>query len=196
MPTPAPTQTPTPPPTPTPTRPPTAEPEKPLLLRVWHPIDNSEVPSNAVVVVGLTSPGAIVTINDRIVKILEDGGIQAEAFLEPGTNLIRVEATDSQGNQEQTELIVTSLALPPQPFTLLVTEPADQSRVFESSVRLVGRTNPESELQVNGVGIPVDPLLGIFSTEIALVPGPNVINVKATARDGREINKVIAVIRR
>ena len=167
-----------------------------MLLRVWHPVDGSDVPSNAVVVVGLTSPGAVVTINDRIVKILEDGGFQAEAFLDPGINLIRVKATDSRGNQEETELTVTSLALPPQPFTLLVTEPADQSRVFESSVRLMGRTNPESEVQINGVGIPVDPLLGIFSTQIALVPGPNVINVKATARDGREINKVIAILRR
>ena len=159
-------------------------------------MNNSEVPSNAVVVVGLTSPGATVTINDSIVKILEDGGFQAEAFLEPGRNLIRVKATDSQGNQEETELTVISLALPPQPFALLVTEPTDQSRVFDSSVRLVGRTNPESEVRVNGVSIPVNPLLGIFSTEIALVPGPNVINVKATARDGREINRVIAVIRR
>jgi len=148
-------------------------------------VNGSEVPSNAVVVVGLTSPGATVTINDRIVKILEDGGFQAEAFLEPGRNMIRVKATDSQGNQKETELTVISLALPPQPFTLLVTEPTDQSRVFDSSVRLVGRTNPESEIQVNGVSIPVDPLLGIFSSEIALVPGPNVINVKATAGEDR-----------
>ena len=167
-----------------------------MLLRVWHPVNESEVPNNAVVVVGLTSPGATVQVNDQIVEIEQDGRFQAEAPLVPGKNLIRVLATDSSGSQRATQLTVTSLALPPQPFTLLVTEPTDQSRVFDSSVRLVGRTNPEAEVQVNGVSLQVNPLLGIFSTEIALVPGPNVLNVKAIARDGREINKVIAVIRR
>jgi len=149
-----------------------------------------------VVVVGITSPGATVQVNDQIVEIEQDGRFQAEASLIPGRNVIRVLATDSLGNQKATELNVTSLALPPQPFTLLVTEPTDQSRVFDSSVRLVGRTNPDAEIQVNGVSLLVNPFLGFFSTEIALVPGPNVINVKAIARDGQEKIKVIAVIRR
>ena len=147
-------------------------------------------------VVGLTSPGATVKVNDQIVEIEQDGRFQAEASLVPGRNLIRVLATDSIGNQKATQLTVTSLALPPQPFTLFVTEPADQSIVSDSSIRLIGRTSPEAEVRVNGVAIPVNPLLGIFSTEIALEFGPNVINVKATDLDGREINKVIAVIRR
>ena len=99
------------------------------------------------------------------------------------------------GNERTTELNVTSLALPPQPFTLFVTEPTDQSITTNSSVRLIGRTNPETEIRVNGVGIPVNPLLGIFSTEIALELGPNVIIVKAFARDGRELNKVIIINR-
>ncbi len=167
-----------------------------MLLRVWHPVTGSEVPSDAVVVVGLTDEDATVTINGRIVGVDRDGRFQAEAFLSPGPNIIRVVAIGRNGNQASSELTVTSLALPPQPFVLLVTEPGDQSVTQDPAVRLAGRTTPNAEVMVNGVQISVDSLLGIFETKVALVTGPNIISVTATVPDEGVLSKVIAVIRR
>lgn len=122
-----------------------------------------------------------------------DGKFQAEVALAPGINTIKIVATDSIGNRESRELAVTSLALPPQPFLLLVTEPEDQSIVSEESVRLSGRTGPEAIASVNGVSLSVD-VLGFFSTTVTLEPGPNIIDVVATDTDGRVLSTVIAVI--
>ena len=167
-----------------------------MLLRVWHPVTGSEVPNDAVVVVGLTDTDAAVTINGRLVSVDRDGRFQAETFLSPGRNIIRVVAIGANGNQASSELTVTSLALPPQPAVLLVTEPVNQSVIQEASVRLVGRTTPGAVVMVNGVQISVDPLLGIFESRVELEPGPNVISIVSTIPDDRRLRKEIAVIHR
>ena len=157
------------------------------------PTEGSTVPRDVVVVHGITSPGAEVSINGRVAQVDRDGIFQAEVPLSPGTNAIEVTATDSTGNVKEQVLTVTSLALPPLPFLLLITEPEDQSVVSDSTVRLSGRTGPEAVVSVNGVSVPVD-LLGIFSTTVTLEPGPNIIDVVATDTDGRVLSAVIAII--
>ena len=154
------------------------------------------MPSDAVVVVGLTDSDATVTVNGRIVDLDRDGRFQAQAFLTPGPNIIRVVSIGPTGNQASSELTVTSLALPPQPFVLIVTEPSNQSVTAENTTRLAGRTTPNAEVMVNGVQISVDPLLGIFETKVVLAPGPNVVRVSATVPGKRELSKEIAVIYR
>ena len=104
-------------------------------------------------------------------------------------------ATDSAGKQEITELNVTSLALPPLPFLLLVTEPEDQSIVSEGVIRVSGRTGPEAVTSVNGVSVSVNEL-GLFSTLVNLEPGPNIIDVVATNFDGEVLDAVLALIYR
>ena len=196
---PTPTRAPTPSPTvapkPTPTAAPTVEPVPQLVLDVRAPQDGSTVRTDAVVVHGVTSPGALVHIEGVSAVVDPDGRFQAEVALAPGINTIKIVATDSIGNRESRELAVTSLALPPQPFLLLVTEPEDQSIVSEESVRLSGRTGPEAIASVNGVSVSVD-VLGFFSTTVTLEQGPNIIDVVATDTDGRVLSTVIAVIYR
>ena len=150
---------------------------------------------DAVVVHGITTPGASVRIEDLTAAVGEDGRFQEEIILTPGVNVIQVVATDSKGNRESEALRVISLALPPQPFLLFVTEPEDQSIVSEGSIRLSGRTGPEAIASINGVSVPVDEL-GFFSTVLILEPGPNIIDVVATNNDGRVLSTVIAVIYR
>ena len=183
--------TPTPTPTPSPTQPPVTQ----LMLDVRAPRDGSTVRTDAVVVHGVTSPEAFVIIQGLPATVGPDGRFQAELTLSPGINTIRVVATDSSGNVEIQELNVTSLALPPLPFLLLITEPEDQSIVSEAGVRLSGRTGPEAITSVNGVSVTVDEL-GLFSTVVTLEPGPNIIDVVATNNDGRILSTVIAVIYR
>jgi len=196
-PTPIPTENPTPTPRarPTFTPSPTAGPNPRLVLDVRAPMDGSTVNGNAVVVHGITTPGASVSIEGLAALVGDDGRFQEAVTLTPGINDIRVVATDSKGNRESKALRVTSLALPPQPFLLFVTEPEDQSIVSQGSIRLSGRTGPEAITSINGVSVPVDEL-GFFSTILTLEPGPNIIDVVATNNDGRVLSTVIAVIYR
>ena len=189
-----PTATPQTPPRPT-TGPPTVAPLPQLFLDVQGPADGSTVRGDAVVIFGVASPGASLTVNGRVAAVGNDGGFQEEVQLSPGSNTVEVVATDSRGGRETAVLSITSLALPPQPFLLLVTEPRDQSIVFDSNLRLSGRTGSEAIVSINGVAVPVD-LLGNFTTTITLESGPNIIDVVATNTDGQVLSTVVAVIYR
>jgi len=153
------------------------------------------VPNDAVVVHGVASPGAQVTINGEPVTVGQDGGFRGEATLSPGANEIEIVATDALGNRQAEVLTVTFLTLPTLPFMLLITEPAEQSIVSSGIISLSGRTGPDAVVSVNGVSLTVDGL-GIFSAKVALEPGPNIIDVVATNNDGQIMSAVIAVIYR
>lgn len=174
---------------------PTDEPAKRLALDIRAPRDGSTVRTDAVVVHGVTLPGAMVDIEGVAAEVGQDGRFQAEIPLAPGINTLQVVATDSEGGSETVLLNITSLALPPQPFLLIVTEPEDQSIVSEESIRLSGRTGPEAITSVNGVSVSVDEL-GFFFTVVQLEPGPNIIDVVATNDDGRVLSTVLALIYR
>ncbi len=186
-----PTPTVTAPPTTTPAPSPPTQPQ--LSLQVRAPVDGSHVRGDAVVVHGIATPGATVAINGQATAVDREGRFSSETRISPGTNAIEVVATDSKGNRKSSRLTVTSLALPPQPFLLIITEPQDQSIISERNLRLSGRTGPEAIASVNGVSVTVD-TLGFFSTTVTLEPGPNIIDVVATNNDGRVLSAVIAVI--
>ena len=197
----APTISPVPPPTlsPTVTPPPTQGPIPELLLEVHEPVDGIEVSGDTVVVRGITQSGAAVTIND-VPAILEDNGEQRAAFrgsvpLVLGENEIMVVASDNLGNQSTWVLTVKSIAPPPLPFLLVITEPRYLSIVSTGIIRLSGRTGPEAVVSVNGASSAID-LVGNFSTLVVLEPGPNIIDVVATNSDGQVMSAVTAVIYR
>lgn len=195
--TPTPAPQPTATPRPTQTVAPTVTPDSgtKLFLTVAGPQDGATVPGEAVVVYGLTLPGAGIEVDGSAAAVDKNGGFSAETDLSPGVNSIEVRAFDGQGNLESVTLSVTSLALPPQPFLLLVTEPQSQSVVNKSVLRLSGRTGPNAIASINGVSVDVD-LFGSFSTMVTLEPGPNIIDVVATNNDGQVLSTVVAVIYR
>ncbi len=170
-----------------------------MLLEVHEPVDGIEVSGDTVVVRGITQSGAAVTIND-VPAILEGNGKQGTAFrrsvpLALGENEIMVVASDNLGNQSTRVLTVKSIAPPPLPFLLVITEPRDLSIVSTGIIRLSGRTGPEAVISVNGVSSPID-LVGNFSTLVVLEPGPNIIDVVSTNSDGQVMSAVAAVIYR
>ena len=183
------------PPVETPT--PTQIPE--LLLEVHEPVDGTAIADDAVIVRGITEPGAAVTIND-VPAILEQNGGAGVAFrgtatLVQGENEIIIVATDNQGNQATFVRSVTSNAPPQPPFLLVITEPRDLSIVSTGIIRLSGRTGPKAVVGVNGVSLGID-TVGKFSTLVALEPGPNIIDVVSTNSDGQVMSAVAAVIYR
>lgn len=198
-PTPSPTRTLSPVPThtatPPATRTATATPSPPLFLDIRGPSNGTTVSGDAVVVHGAASPGATVSVNGASVGADPDGRFQALVTLSPGENSIEVVAVDDMGNQVEKVLTVTSLALPPQPFMLIITEPRDQAIVSDATIRLAGRSGPEAVVTVQRVGVAVD-ALGVFSTTVTLDQGPNIIEIVATDTDGTILSAVIAVIYR
>lgn len=184
------------PPTPTSAPAPTATPlDAADLLDVRGPLDGATVETDSVVVHGFARAGAAVEVNGIETEQDEEGRFQREVSLSPGVNNIRVEASAPDGQSRNETLTVISLALPPQPFFLLVTQPEDQSVVAQPSVPVAGRTTPGAVVSVNGVSLPVD-VAGVFSTTLTLEPGANIIDVVATSAADDALHATIAVIYR
>ena len=174
---------------------PAATPASKIFLEVRDPVDGSQVRSGAVLVSGVVSPGAIVHINDGPAIVDEDGKFRGAVDLVSGRNEIQVVATDIQGNQAAKIVTVTSITVPARPFMLVITEPKHESIVSDERIRISGRTGPEAVVSVNGSLQSVD-LMGSFSTQVVLQPGPNLFDVVATNVDGRTSSTVVAVIYR
>ena len=147
------------------------------------------------VVFGLVTPGASLTVAGQAVSVGRDGSFQVEVSLSPGANTIEATARGVTGQQISRTIRVSSLELPSQPFILVITQPENQSIVSEPTVPVRGRTAPDAVVTVNGVGVGVDQV-GVFSTSVVLDGGPNVIEVVATSRLGEQLSAVIAVIYR
>ena len=178
-----------------PTPQPTTRPASTIFLEVRNPADDSQVRSGAVVLSGVVSPGARVSINQEQAIVEEDGKFRGAVDLVPGKNEIQVVATDIQGNQVTKVVTVTSITVPVRPFMLVITEPKHESIVSDENIQLSGRTGPEAVVSVNGALQSVD-LMGNFSTPVVLEPGPNLFDVVATNVDGRVSSSVVAVIYR
>ena len=178
-----------------PTPQPTTRPTSTIFLEVRSPVDDSQVRSGAVVLSGVVSPGATVSINQGQAIVEEYGKFRGAVDLVPGKNEIQVVAMDIQGNQVTKVVTVTSITVPVRPFMLVITEPKHESIVSDENIQLSGRTGPEAVVSVNGALQSVD-LMGSFSTPVVLEPGPNLFDVVATNVDGRVSSSVVAVIYR
>ena len=168
-------------------------PPEALRLDVQGPADGAVVRNDAVVVFGVASGDASVEINGVAAAVSAVGAFSAEVALVPGANVIDVVATDDGGRQASSSISVTYV--PPQPFVLIVTEPEDQSVVSTDTIPVTGRTSSDAIATVNGVSIPVDEL-GIFSTDVTLEPGPNIIEIVVSSATGEVRSALIAVIYR
>jgi hypothetical protein len=99
--TPTPISTPTPTPTPTPTA---------LFLEIVEPANESIVGTASIILSGTTIPGAVVSISVddeiEIADVDEQGNFSATVTLAEGPNYIEVLASDQEGNEEYSTLVV------------------------------------------------------------------------------------------
>ena len=197
--TPTPTATATPPPsspaapTGTPTPEPTLDPgpENPPFLIIESPDDRSIIRTGSVTIRGITSEGASVSAKGHAVAAGPEGRFQLSVPLAPGENVMEVFAINPDGARQSKTLTVTYFPL--EPFFLTITEPNPLAlAVDQPTVRLSGRTASDATVAVNGISIPVDQL-GIFSTNITLQPGLNVINVVASNPMGNILEDTLEV---
>jgi cytoskeletal protein RodZ len=75
---------------------------------------------------------------------------------------------------------------------LTVTQPQNNSVIAGSAVSVLGHTDPEADVSVNGQSIFVDDKGG-FQTQAALSPGPEEITVTAANRFGKSATQVLNI---
>ena len=75
------------------------EPSANLSLQILSPLDEAVVNTPQVEVIGLAPAGTVVTVNDEILIVGDEGQFKATVSLEQGPNLIEIVASDQDGNE-------------------------------------------------------------------------------------------------
>ena len=92
-------------------------------------------------------------------------------------------------------LTVTPTPTPaPDVFVLHIEQPVEAETISgTASVTIVGRTRADAAITVNDAFLTPD-IDGIFSTELTLVEGVNVIEVVASIASGEELSEVLTIL--
>jgi len=83
------------------------EPSGILWLQVLSPQDEAVVNTPQVDVTGSAPAGAVISINDEILIVGDDGQFKTTVSLDEGPNLIEIIASDNNGNETSLILAVT-----------------------------------------------------------------------------------------
>jgi hypothetical protein len=146
-----------------------------LALEITSPEDNAEVMLSPIIVRGTVSdPLASVTVNDREVRVGEDGTFSTPVELDYVKNTIVVKTT-VEGQEPVTKTVTVSRVL-----VLELTSPRYRVEVTEGQATITGTVAPPSAtVTVNGQEVEVAGD-GTFSTTVELDYGTNTISVRAT----------------
>jgi len=79
----------------------------PVSIEMVTPQDGATVNTPQIQVTGVSSPGAVVTVNDDILIAGPDGKFETTVSLEEGPNLIEIVASNDSGSETSLELTVT-----------------------------------------------------------------------------------------
>ena len=169
-------------------------------LMVTQPTDESIINADKVEVIGITTPGAVVSINGELAEVDEGGNFTMMVVLEEGPNIIEVIASDLEGNEESRTLVIMYVSSPEAPpqvpetgFFLTVTEPADESIINVDKVEVIGTTIPGAVVSINGELVEVDEE-GNFTMMVVLEEGPNTIEVIASDLEGNEESHILVIV--
>ncbi len=179
---------------------PTPPPKPEFFLTVTQPTDESIINADKVEVIGITTTGAVVSINGELAEVDEEGNFTMMVVLEEGPNIIEVIASDLEGNEESRTLViiyVPSSEAPPQVpetgFFLTVTQPTDESTINVDKVEVIGTTIPGAVVSINGELVDVNEE-GNFTMMVVLEEGPNTIEVIASDLEGNEESHILVII--
>jgi RHS repeat-associated protein len=147
-------------------------------LSVSAPVDGAVTKNATITVTATASDANGVTVNTNGTPLTLSAGVYSGSVaLTQGSNVLTTTATDGAGNTTSIVRNVTMDAVPP---VLTVSAPTDGSTTMADSVTVSGTVSDLTAVTVaaNSVNLPVTS--GSFSGKLALVDGPNTINVVAT----------------
>ena len=157
-----------------------------LALEITSPEDNAEVMLSPIIVSGTVSdPLASVTVNDREVRVVDDGTFSTPVELDYVKNTIVISAV-VEGQEPVTKTVTVSRVL-----VLELTSPQYRVEVTNGQATITGIVAPPSAtVTVNGQEVEVAGD-GTFSTTVELDYGENTISVRATD----PVTKTVTIIR-
>lgn len=164
-----------------------------LGLIVTSPEDGDEVSSTAINVLGSVRPDATVAVNGRPVAVDVNGSWQTEIELIDPTTEIEITASTADGAAEFKSIVVFQLQ-DPASAQLLIQSPSDGQVVRAGTVTVSGTASPDAIVAVNGELAEVS-LSGLFTADVELEPGANLIEVSSTLISGATAFKSIVVFR-
>ncbi len=128
---------------------------------------------------------ASVDVNGVPVATDSTGAFTDVVALTEGTNVLTVTATDPANNQT---VVVRTVILDSAPPVVTLTEPADSTVTADPTLTVSGTVTDATAVTVdaNGVPLPVDGA-GVFTGQITLTEGANVVTVTATDAAGNTV---------
>ena len=170
-------------------------PEMNFFLTVTQPSSESITDAEEVEVIGITLPGAIVTVNGELAEVDNQGNFTTLVSLEEGPNLIEVVASDLEGNQDNysSAIIFVPSDEPENSFSLIVTQPLENNITSNDEIEVKGQTASGAVVTVNGELAEVDNQ-GNFTTLVFLEEGPNLIEVVASDLEGNQESHTLVTI--
>lgn len=162
-----------------------------ILLELWSPLDGTETNTGVVRILGKTQIDAAVAVNGVPIDVAPDGTFQRDLVLQEGPNLIDVVSTGLLGQSaSQSVAVFSTSSTAGIPLSLFY--PPDGLEVSEPKVTVIGGTSQDAVVGVNGVPVELN-ALGIFSTDVHLEPGANLIEVVTTDIQQRINFQTVAV---
>lgn len=162
-----------------------------ILLELLSPLDGTETNTGVVRILGKTQIDAAVAVNGIPIDVAPDGTFQRDLLLQEGPNLIDVVSTGLLGQSTSKSISVFS-TLSTDGIPLSLFYPPDGLEVSEPKVTVIGGTRQDAVVGVNGVPVELN-ALGIFSTDVHLEPGANLIEVVTTDIQQRINFQTVAV---
>lgn len=163
---------------------------RPPFLQVASPPAGFMTNQASLTVLGLTEPGANVTVNG-LGAPNNNGTFTLSLRLLPGDNILPIRSVDAAGN---VAIINRTVVLDQTPPALTITAPGNGFRTSEQKVTVRGTTDPGSTVTVNGVRAQIDDK-GRFSCEISMNEGENSLVVTAVDQAGNPTTKIVGVVR-
>ena len=163
-------------------------PSQGLFLSDLAPSEGTFTNAKFVTVSGRTSPDAVVLVGWVVADVLADGEFSAELPLEEGSNVFQVAAL-REGQEVMGEISVVradearTVSASSGELFIEVLSPSDGSIVSTRSVVIAGQTSANAVVLV-GDGVAQAGPDGMFSVQVSLDVGPNVVVIMAADDTG------------
>lgn len=148
-------------------------------ITLLRPTENEWTNQQVIEIQGRMTPPGELTINQQKVQTTQDGMFVYQAVLNPGANLLYIEAKDDLGNITSLSRTVYYKA----GAASIQLNIEDGESVASPALQLVGRVEPGSRVSINGQVVNVG-MLGDFQIELPLIEGQNIIEIQSIDQAG------------
>lgn len=157
-------------------------------LTIQSPRDGTITNKDKIDVIGITEPGATVTINGIEANVNNDGKFTGTISLQEGENNIKVIAIDHVGNEKVLHVKV----IRDSEVLIEIYQPEDNTFTNSPLILISGKTDIDVKLTLNGMLIRIDES-GRFTTTYTLREGENLLVFTGTDSAGNMLRLTIKV---